>query len=785
MALEVDWRNEYARRLIAENQNDLQRVLNGFVAEHGTSRRALLQGKGARSSDVARSFHWISEVGVIEPAELDKVTEFLGIDATPETKRFIKCVASEGTIVDGLVAWLREMDEVAGDTPIREQLAKVVRNRERPRHRGATLDKLRDQIVLFESFDASRSKLDGARQILRYLPGVTIAEIGQALEQEKPVDLRRHLALLLQDCRGKGLSTKDIVFALRSTVPSDRRPLSLLERGIELAMPSPTCPPGVAAYLGADSVEAAESELSKLREQLHEHLRPFEIPGADAVVEMKLWGIRRDDLDISYKEVARAVWQPQQGELSKEGVSVDSIVEQARNKGLTKARDALRELAFRRTSVLPWQLAEIAVQGLNGRDKAFSEKGGFRLGAAAQFISRTVVPMPKQLLRTVALAELPFSEEMRFGWSDSYARFLKSKQTAPLGRILLCQIVATDFDSPSRQEVSGSRTLMDSVVSAFLKRAGLSAITYRRALHSACMGMPVKDEHIEALGEALGYRRNSPAIVLLKRLSGEADLEAALFSWCDGLLSRKGAIDPFLRVGELYARERQAASDRLARGAYSLRDSLAENLQAARSSPSALPEDIMKARAQFIGISADEHFNVFKRVHSELLEREKEDNSKIAKVEKREPWRKDPMLYRLPIDIRWDAIAERLSSNQWVTVQDLLDLLPQYFAIITEIESRVGEATPWLVASAAFYKQPDDALIELRNQLRLNKEAVGTPQEFLREHAEWVRSRRDLGKLSSISMRMKFRDPFVAPGSRESKPKEPPPPGMSEETLSA
>ncbi len=787
MALEVDWREQFARHLVAENQNDLQRVLNAYVAEHSTSRRALLQERGAHSADVARSFQWISEVGVSEPEQLAKVADTLGIPATHPTGIFLECVANEGSLVGGLTAWIQQMEQTEGVVAIRKQLSEAVRCCQRPRRQTGAIEKLREQILKFENATLGASKSSKALEVLRFLPGATIAEIAQALEQSGTSD-GRILTHILSNCRSKGLTTRDIVFALRDMTVSERRPLSLLERGIEMGVASATCPPGVLAYLGAESGEQAEREVVALRKELSTRLRKFEIPGHEAVVEMMVWGIRPDDLKISSKAFARAVWneaeEGAEGAGESEGVnenegtisgeedmaveddsSVGRIEAQAREVGLHKLRVALKELIYRRTAVLPWQLVEIAVQGMSGRDKAYSAHGGFRIGAAAQFIAGEAVPTPKQLRRTVELAELAFTDEMRLAWNESYARFLHKRNTAPLGRMLLCQIASREFDSSVMTEPLGSKTLMDNIVSAFLSRSSLPLITYRRVLHKACIGDPVKEEHLEALGAALGHKSNSPAMMVFRHLSGSLQVDLALIVQLGSASARTSALESIMRLGAFYTSEKERHDARLARGTPSLGTLVADSLHAVRPDGPAVSDLVMRASKHFIGMTKEEMLRLYRSTQDALLAQEEARKPKASKTLGLEPWKKGPELFTLPLDCLLDRIAQRLLDGKSVAIHDLLELLPRFSKLITEIHGLIGPETPRLVAAAAFYKYPDDALTEMRNALFDGKEPKYSPQEFLQTHADWVRGRGELGKLNVGTMRLNFDKPFIAPGS--------------------
>lgn len=784
LALEVDWREQYARHLVAENRNDLERVLKAYVAEHGTSRRSLLHEKGRRSSEVARFFHWISDAGVVEPANFAKVLDSLDLQDSHPTKLFLDCVAHEGTVAGGLSVWLRSMELVGEYRDIRERLSEAVRFCQRSRNRGNSIRKMREQISNFEAQAETSSKSSEACKVLRLLPGVTLAEIGELLGGLSALD-RSILLPFVDDCRSRGLSTRDLVFSLRDMAASDRRPLSLLERGLEMGIPSAACPSGVLAYLAAESAEQSERAVAGLRQELRRRVEKFKLPGHDAVAEMMMWGVRPEDLGLAPKVFAREIWGVVDEEsdkldehnvariessFHKEDPSRDEehpakqIEIQARELGLQKARKAFQELIHRRTAVIPWQLVEIATHGMAGKDRAFSERGGFRIGAAAQFIAGNVMPTPKQLRRTVELAELTFTEEMEWGWSEAYARFLQKRNTAPLGRALLCQIISKEFDSLSTTEPVGGKTLIDNIVTHFLRRSGLSIRQYRRALHGACVNGVLEQERLDALARALGHGPKSPGASLLGHLSGAKDVQSALFSWCERFWSRKSTIGVFLEVGSFYAKEREQREARVSAGKLSVQDLVTEGARVLRLSASKSSQGLIEARKNFVGITRDEIFAAYSRVQRELVEEEEGSNNQASMTVKPEEWVKPKELFAIPLDSRLDVIARRLQDGKAVSIPDILELLPPFSSLISEMYRHLKDETPWFVAAAAFYRYPDEALREIRNQLIQGKEPKYPSRGFLETHSAWVRSRGDLGKLNSISMRLNFRDPFVAPG---------------------
>lgn len=785
LALEVDWRDQFARHLIAENRNDLERVLDAYVAEHSDSRRSLLQEKGRRSSDVARFFDWISEAGVAEPANLTKVLECFDIDPSHPTRWFLESVAYEGTVAEGLSRWLQNMEQVEGYRDIRTKFDKALRAHQRSRNKGNSIEKLREQIVDFEISPASSSSSSAACEILRLVPGVTLAEIKEALTLPGAVEGSIG-ASLVQACRSNGLSTRDIAFALRDMVPSDRRPIGLLEVGIEVGIPSAACPPGVLAYLAVESAEHAERSIAALRSELSTRVEKFKFPGHDAVVEMMVWGIRRDDLGISPKDFAREMWGAVEAESDTpdepNAVNAEDAVDkessatqekrpgarikiQAQELGLEKVRKALREVIHRRTAVVPWQLVEIATQGMPGKDRAFSERGGFRLGAAAQFIAGSVMPTPKQLRRTVELAELTFSDEMEWGWSEAYARFLQKRETAPLGRALMCQIVSKEFDSSDTTDLVGGKTLIDNIVSRFLKRSGLSVRKYRLALHAACVDGVLEEEHIDALARALGYAPKSPAAALLQYLSGSHNAQSALFGWSEKFWNRKSAIDMFLEVGSFYAKEREQREARLSAGKLSVQDLIAESARLLHQPEGQASREFVAARKNFVGMTRDEILAAYIRAKAELVEEREVGKKQAPAAITPEVWVKPKELFTLPLDSRLDEIVHRLRDGKSVSIADTIELLPVFSPLISEIYQYLKTETPWFVAATAFYHQPDEALREIREQLRQGKEPRYPSRKFLETHSTWVRGRGDLGKLNSISMRLNFREPFVAPGS--------------------
>ncbi len=785
LALEVDWREQYARHLVAENRNDLERVLKAYVAEHGTSRRSLLHEKGKRSSEVARLFHWTSDAGVVEHVNLTKVLDSLDLQGFHPTRLFLDCVAHEGTVAGGLSVWLRSMELVDEYRDIRERLSKAVRFCQKRGNKGNSIRRMREQLSNFEAQAESTSRSSEACKVLRLLPGVTLAEIGELLGGLSALD--RSLVLpLVDDCRSRGLSMRDIVFSLREMAPSDRRPLTLLERGLEMGIPSSACPPGVLAYLSAESAEQSERAVAGLRQELSRRVEKFKLPGHDAVVEMMMWGVRPEDLGLAPKAFAREIW----GVVDEESDKLDehnvvhtkssfekdkssgdgerpakSIEIKAREIGAQKARKALQELIHRHTAAIPWQLVEIATHGMAGKDRAFSERGGFRLGAAAQFIAGKVMPTPKQLRRTVELAELTFTEEMEWGWSEAYARFLQKRNTAPLGRALLCQIIAKEFDSSSTTEPVGGKTLMDNIVTHFLKRAGLPIRQYRRALHEACVKGVLERERLDALTRALGHGPKSPSALLLEHLCGAKDVQAALLSWCERFWNCKSTIGVFLEVGSFYAKEREQREARVSAGKWSVQDLVAESVRILRLPASKSSQGFLEARKNFVGITRDEIFAAYSRAHRELVEEKEGSNDQASMTVKPEEWVKPKELFTMPLDYRLDVIARRLQAGNSVSITDIFQLLQPFSHLISEMYRHLKDETPWFVAAAAFYRYPDEALLEITNQLIQGKEPKYPSRGFLETHSTWVRSRGDLGKLNSISMRLNFRDPFVTRGS--------------------
>lgn len=768
--LYLDWRERYARHLIAENATDLKRVLKAYVAEHGTSRRALLKQKQGKPSEVARIFNWISDVGYVAPDELEKVLNSLHLSVEDPTRHFVEYVAVEGSISGALVSWIDSHEPEEQRKSIRDQLAEAVRQSEHAEREDLTSSLLRERIAAFEARHKTEHGSEGAYGVLQFLPGVTVVEIAQALTDTENT-VGRQVSEQFNACKERGLSERDVVFALRDILSSTRRPLSLLEQALERGIPSAACPPGVLAYLASNTVEEAEVRLERLRSELREKLKQFDLANCATITEMSLWGVRRQDLDMTPKEFARGIWEVSGSEqdadvigeklLPPEETILNEIQVQARELGLKKAKTALAELRFRRSALQPSQLVEVAAYGISGKDRAFSEQGGFRIGAAAQFISGAVIPTPKQLKRILRIAELPRSREIECAWADSYARYLKKRETAPLGRVLLSQIAFKDFAAAGDRDTTTSRGTMDGVVSQFLACAGLSSITYRRVLHHACIGKVVKQEHLNALANALGYKPVSGFLARLSSLNGAQRMEEALLSWLHTIPRVKVALNQLEQVADSYVRRSNHLNERLSRGRESFKEIFLDLEQILQPHIAEDSGTAAAARREYVGVLPEELLWAYRRAHAELAEEDVTSTHTTELIgQPFEPWRKEPALFDAPIEERFDAIARRLLGGSAVVVQDLVELLPGYAKLFEKIQRYRAADTPWYVAAVAFYRDPQAALEELLNQLAAGREPKWRPKEFLTQHAAWVQSRDSLGKLNSPSMKLNFRAPI-------------------------
>jgi hypothetical protein len=256
-------------------------------------------------------------------------------------------------------------------------------------------------------------------------------------------------------------------------------------------------------------------------------------------------------------------------------------------------------------------------------------------------------------------------------------------------------------------------------------------------------------------------------MMLLRNLSGASDIQEVLFHLCKVASLHKGKLEPFLRLGAFYTKEKEALEARLGAGNNSLESLLGQSLRAVNPDTNSDPGDIVTEVPHLIGITKDEVLSVFKRVHAELLGGKEAVATPIRKVNINPPWQIEPEIFTLPIDHRWDLIANRLLEGHSVSISDLKRLLARFSPVIEDIEKYSGPETPWFVAAAAFYKQPDDALTAIRDALRSGKESKYPPQEFLQTHATWVQSREGLGKLNYTSMKLNFGAPFRAPNQED------------------
>ncbi len=777
LALEVDWRDQFARHLISENRNDLERVLDAYVAERSDSRSSLLKEIQVPSWKGARLLNWISEAALVESQALATLLDSLGLDSSDPRRLFIEQVAETGSVAAGLFKWLRMIERVEIYSEIRANLSKALRVHPRSSIQGGSLQKLRTQMAQFEQPSAESSEGSAVCEVLRLLPGVTLAEVENALNTKVAPQSSTETSLV-QRCFQNGLNRNDLVFALCNVVPSDRRPLRLLEWAINLGISSPAVPLGVLAYLGSQSTEVAESEIVKVRSELARRIRGFNLPCPDALIEMRLWGVRSSDLDLTPKEFAQEIWggseessaappvdevrvgaQPIDGRDSrwKQHAAHQSIAMRARELGLKKVSIALRDLSYRRMAVVPWQLVEVAARGTEGKDRAFSKQAGFPSAAATQFMERKVIPTPRQLMRIVDFAKLPLTEEMKAGWGEAYADFLYKRGTAPLGRALLCQIVSREFDRTGEQGEVKGKTLVDAIVSAFLRDAGLNARTYRQALKEACTTGVIANEHMSALVSALGHAPDTVEASLLNFLSGVNDVPAAVLSRSEKTGSSDAVVRGFLEVGALYDKGNRPRQDETAT---TVQERIVQNMQRLHEPHGSVSPSLAAARRSLLGMTPDEIISARARVQAKLSQSGAAALGKSGASAQPEMWVKTAALLRSTIDDRLESLVERLQSGKPVTVADTFELFPEWRGSIGEMQSFLSQETPWFVAIAAFFYDPIQALEELCDQLRQGRNAKGTGAEVFERQVTWMRDRRGLGKLDSKSMRLNFRDPL-------------------------
>ena len=137
----------------------------------------------------------------------------------------------------------------------------------------------------------------------------------------------------------------------------------------------------------------------------------------------------------------------------------------------------------------------------------------------------------------------------------------------------------------------------------------------------------------------------------------------------------------------------------------------------------------------------------------------REERAKLPKVDPAPDWIAKAVESGLDFDRRISLLREKLLDGALVSATHLVQLFPKVAERVLKIDGELHPKTAWMVASLVFFRDPFGTFQLMHRLISEGQVCYATSgRDFFMQHREWVRSRGELGLLSTQSIGLAFRE---------------------------
>ena len=732
--LEMDWREQIGRHLGVLYQSDTERVLSAHIAELADSRRQFFLESRAEEQKIVRFLHWLSESGTVDLRPFKKICKALGIEPHTSRGSFISSVAETGSVVSGVTRWLTT---VSDHENVRAILSRFIESRA-----GVETGEIGEEL-----------------RILRDLPGVTRGEINEALRGSGSPESELQ-GIFIKRCAQQRISQQDILYAVGDNLKTARKPLGLVAKGLKQGLASAMAPLGTMAYLAGTNYEEVTGGLEQARAAITRQLETLSIPRTPLAVEMRLWGVRPDDIPFGRKDLQRAIW-------SADLPLMERAIKHVSELGERKVQRTLMRLLYRKSATTPVEIFTCARESVQGGDRTINLKAGLNFGAPHECAIGAEVPTFKQLGDIAALAGIKVSAAVELEWLWAYGEKLAKSGHTLFTRHLFTSIAAQE-PSPDVSTKKSTMTTEERLLSTFLQGSELSQIVYRRAVKHARETGEITQEHKQALAEGFGYKAGSPEKIFFECCADSPNMVEAIVRWRKRCATKSDVVQGFHALVD-HARKTEPSKneEHLAPILNTSIAALIEERAGVIKTAGANSGALRGAARTLCGVTRRELLNAAdeyaQQERQEQRERAGVKQQQSIEMQKAGSCEISPRMIALDFEARISLLAHRMLDKYKVSCDDVFKLFPDYGQLIRVIYNAVMHDTPWLVAALVCYKEPHEALMVMIQELQKGRVPKHAGSEHFKYQQEWIKSRGSLGKLNEASLKLYFDVPFVPP----------------------
>lgn len=321
--LRLDWQDQYARHLAGEERGDLNRVLQGLIGQESASRRDLFTERGVPYQSGSRPLKLLSALGAVSEEHLQKLLADLGCEAGTPRHQLIMSIYQRGNISDGLKTWIEQLKESGNKTLASEirALAEYVREQS-----GLPSSDLNQLIEKASSINRLPGKSTAEQKLpenthrmialLDLLPGITRSELENlgGSPHSAASKIRTTFASHISAIEAQGIDRKTLIAMAAAIAPVKVVSRGYLQQGFEQSLEMPAFAPGVAALLAASGSHDFAHKLHRLRIDACNAFQEVGILPNGLMIEMRVWGIRAQDLSFDKKQLQSVLWSSQDRE---------------------------------------------------------------------------------------------------------------------------------------------------------------------------------------------------------------------------------------------------------------------------------------------------------------------------------------------------------------------------------------------------------------------------------------------------------------------------------------
>lgn len=764
-SLELDWRLKTAQHEALLVHSDVLRFLRSYIAEVATSRQDAFRAAGAEPARLARFLHNLSATSYLQRQRALKVANAIGLRPGNPCQGAFRLVLSLGSISTALA---HRLDQVDHDGRVRSALHELLQKSPEVPVTASSLPALRRARRDGVSCSAG---VDLALQFLREFPGVTIADISRALSgaHEKPEQALYQQ--LIQQSNSRQLPTIALPAVAAENIPLNRKQPELISQAIRAHTPSPFLPLGVLAYLSSKDEAQAGTQLARVQAAARQELEALRAPATELSIQMRVWGVRPEDLKLPDKDLNAALWSSNDNEAHCHRAL--QLLAAIRD---TKAITSLERATLRMQAATPAEIFSWASDTPQGAEREICAQAGMVFGAPTNIIAGSSVPLFHQLRTASRLAGIRITPEIQLRWAMQFAEQLINRGHSPASRILVAQAALAQTEHHR-----GSNGADSDPIKNLVNRAALNSTEYRRVFRRLRSDGVISKEHATVILGALGFDARSPFAMLLAACSSHQNMREAIAAWG----ARLQVDEPLLAGIEGLSQALIATGTPLERG----RLPLAALLSACAAAGSAEPSFSRSAgavglvfagatRAEIVGgcqaiLQQRENLAIAEAQRkAELLQEQSfiaaERRRTQAQVVLASTWAPTLTERSLTFEGRITLLAGRLRRDVLVTNQELLSLFQSEIPHIKPLESALGVELPWFIGVLDAYRYPDSALAVMKAQLRAGLVPKHPGKVLFLQHMTWVHERGSLGKLNETSVKLAFEERFIAPAAYRS-----------------